>query len=153
MPIYRQIQSITDISVSDASLLCTIDFNLKKMVYWISLWPYTTEDAERPSWGLYTRKSKKKNYDMVLAHWRLKVRKIVEALEISHGSVVSILNDHSGMRKLSARWVPRFLFTVDHNRNRGTTFQEVFAPLCKTGRNMDPSQHTRDQITLKTVGF
>ena len=44
---------------------------------------------------------------MVLADLRLKVREIVEAIDISHGSVVSILKDHLGMKKLSARWVPQ----------------------------------------------
>ena len=54
---------------------------------------------------------------MVLADRRLKVREIVEAIGISHGSVVSIMKDHLGMKKLSARWVPRLL-TIYHKRNR-----------------------------------
>ena len=55
---------------------------------------------------------------MVLDDRRLKVREIVEAIGISHGSVVSILKDHLGMKKLSTRWVPRML-TIDHKQNRG----------------------------------
>ena len=55
---------------------------------------------------------------------RLKLREIVEAIGISHGSVVSILNDHLGMKKLSARWVPRLL-TIDHERNRDN-FDQMF---------------------------
>ena len=51
--------------------------------------------------------------NMVLADRRLKVREIVEAIGISHGSVVSILKDHLGMKKLSARWVPGLL-TINH---------------------------------------
>ena len=47
--------------------------------------------------------------NMVLADRRLKSRKIVEAIGISHGSVVSIMEDHLGMKKLSTRWVPRLL--------------------------------------------
>ena len=39
--------------------------------------------------------------NMVLADRRLKVREIVEAIGISHGSVVSIWKDHLGMKKLS----------------------------------------------------
>ena len=64
--------------------------------------------------------------NMVLADRRLKVREIVEAIGISHGSVVSILKDHLGMKKLSARWVPRLL-TIDHKRNRVTTSIECLA--------------------------
>ena len=59
--------------------------------------------------------------NMVLAD-----REIVEAIGISHGSVVSILKDHLGMKKLSARWVSRLL-TIDHKRNRVTTSIECLA--------------------------
>lgn len=56
---------------------------------------------------------------MVLVELRLKLLENVEATDISHGAVVSILHDH-GMRKLSTRWVPG-LFTMDHQPNRVTT--------------------------------
>ncbi|XP_011251320.1 histone-lysine N-methyltransferase SETMAR-like [Camponotus floridanus] len=61
-----------------------------------------------------------------MADRRLKVREIVEATGISHGSVVSILSDHLGMRKLSARWMPRLL-TIDNKRNRVTISKECLA--------------------------
>ena len=48
----------------------------------------------------------------------------MEAIGISHGSVVSILKDHLGMKNLSARWMPRGRVS---------------------GRNMDTPQHARDQ--------
>ena len=66
---------------------------------------------------------------MVLADRRLKVRGIVEG--ISHGSVVSILKDHLGMKKLSTRWLPRLL-TIDHKRNRVTTSFECLFNRNKT---------------------
>ena len=50
---------------------------------------------------------------------RVKVRELVEATDISHGTVISILYEQLGMKKLSARWVPRLL-TVDHKRDRVT---------------------------------
>ena len=37
---------------------------------------------------------------------RIKVEEIAQALDISHGSVSTILHDRLGMRKLTARWVP-----------------------------------------------
>lgn len=88
----------------------------------------STEDAERSGRPVEVSTSEtiEKIHDMVLADRRLKVREIVEAIGISHGSVVSILNDHLGMRKLSARWVPRLL-TIDHKRNRVTISQECLA--------------------------
>ena len=71
--------------------------------------------------------------NMVLADRRLKMPEIVESIGISHGSVVSILKDNLGMKKLSARWVPRLL-TIDHKRNRVTTLIEC---LTLFNRNKD----------------
>ena len=50
----------------------------------------------------------------------------MEAMGISDGSVVSILKYHLGMKKLSARRVPRLLI-IDHKRNRVTTSIECLA--------------------------
>lgn len=47
--------------------------------------------------------------DMVLADRRVKVREIAKAVEISIDRVHNILQNHLGMEKLSARWVPRLL--------------------------------------------
>ncbi|QQP51330.1 Mariner transposase [Caligus rogercresseyi] len=83
----------------------------------------STIDAERSGRPVEvaTPETIQKIHDMVLADRRLKVREIVEAIGISHGSVVSILKDHLAMKKLSARWVPRLL-TIDHKRNRDEFF-------------------------------
>ena len=51
------------------------------------------------------------------------MREIVEAIGILHGLVVSILNDHLGMRKLSTRCVLHLL-TTDHKSNRVRTSKE-----------------------------
>ena len=48
---------------------------------------------------------------------RIKVKEIAEVMNMSKERVCHILNQHVGMRKLSARWVPRFL-TVDQKRIR-----------------------------------
>ncbi|KYN44167.1 hypothetical protein ALC56_01389, partial [Trachymyrmex septentrionalis] len=49
-----------------------------------------------------------KVHDIVLTDRRVKVRVLVEATSISHGTVISILHEQLGMKKLSTRWVPRF---------------------------------------------
>lgn len=67
-----------------------------------------------------TEENVNKIHDIVLADRRLKVREIVEMTGISDERVRNILHEHLGMRKLSARWVPRLL-TVDQKRNRVTT--------------------------------
>ena len=51
----------------------------------------------------------KKVWDLVYSDRRIKVEEIAQALGISHGSVSTILYDHLGMRKLTARWVPKSL--------------------------------------------
>ena len=54
------------------------------------------------------------------------MREIMESIGISNGSVVLILNDHLGMRKLSARWASHLLI-IDKKRNRVKTSKECLA--------------------------
>lgn len=65
-----------------------------------------------------------KKSGMLLANSRLKVHDVVRAVSISHGSLISILNDNLGLSELSAKWVPRRL-TID-KRNRCDNFEAVF---------------------------
>ena len=46
---------------------------------------------------------------LVYSDRRIQVEEIAQALGISHGSVSTILHDRLGMRKLTARWVPKCL--------------------------------------------
>jgi len=55
--------------------------------------------------------------DIVLTDRRVKVRELVEATGISHGTVISILHEQLNKKKLSARWV-LCLLTVNHKRDR-----------------------------------
>jgi len=61
-----------------------------------------------------------KIHDLVLADRRLKIRQIAETVGMSKDRVGHILHEIFGMRKLSARRVPRFL-TPNNKRNRETT--------------------------------
>ena len=51
----------------------------------------------------------KKVRDLVYSYRRIQVEEIAQALGISHDSVSTILHDRLGMRKLTARWVPKSL--------------------------------------------
>ena len=51
----------------------------------------------------------KKVRDLVYSDRRIQVEEIVQALCISHGSVSTISHHRLGMRKLTARWVPKSL--------------------------------------------
>ena len=53
--------------------------------------------------------------EMVLHDRRIKVREIVEATGVSQGAVFSILHEKLGVKKISARWVPRLL-TAENKR-------------------------------------
>ena len=108
---------------------------------------------------------KKKSHDLVLADHRLKVREIAETVDISRDCVGHTLHEILGMRKLSARWVPRLL-TPDNKRNRKTNSEQ-----CLTLFKRNPNEflrrfltvnetwihwymvHTRDQRTIETVDF
>ena len=58
-----------------------------------------------------------KIHDIVLNGGRLKVREISETVNISVERLWHILHECLGIRKVSARWVPRLL-TADHKRAR-----------------------------------
>ena len=51
----------------------------------------------------------KKVRDLVYFDKRIQVKEIAQTLGISHGSVSTIFHDRLGMRKLTARWVPKSL--------------------------------------------
>ena len=50
---------------------------------------------------------------LVLNNRRIKVAKLASECGISNGSVYSIIHEHLGMSKVSARWVPRNLNMQD----------------------------------------
>ena len=50
----------------------------------------------------------KKVRDLVYSDRRIQVEEIAQALGIAHGSVSTILHDRLGIRKLTARWAPKF---------------------------------------------
>ena len=51
----------------------------------------------------------KKVQYLVYSDRRIQVEEIAQALSISHGSVSTNIHDRLGMRKLTARWVPKSL--------------------------------------------
>ena len=73
---------------------------------------------------------------------RVKVREIFEAIGISYGTLIEILQEKLSMEKLSARWVPRLL-TVE---NKSTRVIGLMAGLALSRRN--PSEFLRRYITV-----
>ena len=78
-----------------------------------------TSDAERPGppKKVTSQEMIDKIHNIVLNDRRLKVREISETAIISVGRVWHISHQCLGVRKLSARWVPRLL-TADYKRAR-----------------------------------
>ncbi|XP_043259031.1 uncharacterized protein LOC122401139 [Colletes gigas] len=89
-----------------------------------------------------TEDNVKKIHDLVLADRRLKVREIAETVGISKDCVGHILHEILGMRKLSARWVPRLL-TPDNKRNRETTSEQ-----CLMLFRRNPKEFLRRFVTV-----
>ena len=56
---------------------------------------------------------------MILDDRKVRVREIIWAIGISHGTVIIILDEKLALKKLSARWVPHSL-TVEDKRNHVT---------------------------------
>jgi len=83
-----------------------------------------------------------KIHDLVLADRRLKIREIAETVGLSKDRVGYILNEILGMRKLSARWVPRLLIP-DNKRNRETTSEH-----CLTLFKRNPKEFLRRFVTV-----
>ena len=53
---------------------------------------------------------------LVLNNRRIKVAKLASECDISNGSVYTIIHEHLGMSKVSARWVPRNLNMQDRQQ-------------------------------------
>ena len=74
----------------------------------------------------------KKVRDLVYSDRRIQVEEIAQALGSSHGSVSTILHDRLGMRKLTARWVPKSL-----SDEQQATRASVWSALLKHFRSKD----------------
>ena len=74
----------------------------------------------------------KKVRDLVYSDRRIQVEEIAQALGISHGSISTILHDRLGMRKLTARRVPKSL-----SDEQMTTRASVCSALLKRFRSKD----------------
>ena len=70
--------------------------------------------------------------DLVYSYRRVKVEEIANALHISHGSVSTILHDRLGMRKLTARWVPKSI-----SDEQMATRASVYSALLKRFRSKE----------------
>lgn len=101
-------------------------------------------DEERPGRpaDVVTEEIVEKVHDMILADRRLKVREIAETVGVSYGTAFNILHDKLGVRKLSARWVPRLL-TADNKRIRLTTSKQNLDLLKR-----NPKEFLRRVITV-----
>ena len=74
----------------------------------------------------------KKFGDLVYSGRQIQVEEIAQALGILHGSASTILHDRLGMRKLTARWVPKSL-----SDEQMATRESVCSALLKRFRSKD----------------
>ena len=79
----------------------------------------------------------KKVRDLVYSDRQIQVEEIAQALGISHGSISTILHDHLGMRKLTARWVPKIWVPKSLSDEQMATRASVCSALLKRFRSKD----------------
>lgn len=103
-----------------------------------------TTDAERSGRPaeITTEEMINKIHDIVLEDRRVKISEIAKKVNISNERVFNILHEHLGMKKLSARWVPRLL-TVDQKRTRVT-----ISKLCLDKFKCNSSEFLRRYVTV-----
>jgi hypothetical protein len=65
------------------------------------------------------------SHSVILNSRRIFAKKIVGALAISRERIGGIIHDISGMRKLSAKWVPKCLLNADQKRDRVLASQAI----------------------------
>ncbi|UYV73058.1 hypothetical protein LAZ67_10001706 [Cordylochernes scorpioides] len=85
--------------------------SVKKLVVAFKLGRISTEDEHRPGRPVesVTQENIDKIHDLVMLYRRMTVRQIEETLGIPKTTVDRIMREHLGLRKLSARWVPKLL--------------------------------------------
>ena len=102
----------------------------------------STEDADRsgrPS-DVSSSETINKVLNIILTDRRVTIRYVSDVLNISYGSVQSIISEQIGMHKVSARWVPRML-TQEMMQNRVTASQE----------NLNQWQHNPEDFLKRVV--
>ncbi|UYV61976.1 hypothetical protein LAZ67_1007240 [Cordylochernes scorpioides] len=84
---------------------------VKKWVAAFKLRRISTEDEHGPGRPVesVTQENIDKIHDLVMLDRRMTVRQIEETLGIPKTTVDRIMREHLGLRKISARWVPKFL--------------------------------------------
>ncbi|UYV60609.1 hypothetical protein LAZ67_1001652 [Cordylochernes scorpioides] len=88
---------------------CSTQHSKKKWVAAFKLGRISTEDghgARRPVKSV-TQENIEKIHDLVMLDRGMTVRQIEETLGIPKTTVERIMREHLGLRKLSARWVPK----------------------------------------------
>lgn len=123
------------------SCIFSVLYNYQTMV---SCGRTSTEDAERsgrPNEAV-TMENIEKVEEIVRKDRRVKISEVAEILKISYKSVWNILHEHLGMKKLCARWVPRFL-TEEQKQRRVDVSEANLAYL-----NRDPKEFLRRFITM-----
>ena len=84
---------------------------------------------------------------LVLNNRRIKVAKLASECGISNGSVDTIIHEHLGMSKVSARWVPRNLNMQDRQQ-RVESSQELLEEYNANPEDFNTCLVTGDEIWL-----
>ena len=80
---------------------------------------------------------------LVLNNRRIKVAELASECEISNGRVYTIIHEHLGMSKISARWVPRNLNMQDRQQMDGVKSRTSGSVQCQSRRLSNSSCNRR----------
>ena len=100
--------------------------------FWVGEFKYGRTSLEDEARSGRDEEMCKKVRNLVYSDRQIQVEEIAQALGISHGSVSTILHDHLGMYKLTARWVPKSL-----SNEQMATRASVCSALLKSFRSKD----------------
>jgi len=99
---------------------------VKNWVAQIKRGDFSTCDAPRPgrSKTVTTPEIVDQIHELILEDRWISAKSVAERLSISHERVGSIIHEDLGMRKLSAKWVPKCL-NADQNRQRCQSSEQI----------------------------
>lgn len=108
-----------------------------------------TDDAERSGRPneVVTPENIKKVHKMVFRNRKLKLREIANMINISEGSVFTILHEHLGMKKLFSKWVPRLL-SFDQKQQRVDDSQSCLDLLRRNKQDFFRRYVTQDETWI-----
>jgi len=131
-------------------MACTVSYSIiKEQVKQFRLGTESIEDE--PCGGqpeeVVTEENIKRIEEELMSDRRLKLKEISVRLEIPKITVIQIIHEHLHMKKVSARWVPRLLSSIQ-KEHRLTCCQKILELCCDNQKQVLESTVTGDETMV-----